>query len=113
MRGLITPQKKPRSARLWWPPQMTDKITPMTQDRYNSLAVYEQAMDAAIARIRPDRPRLSDQEGEQIVIEEFSARGINIAAPAASSIAFNLLQPGWPFLHPFRARREGWLWRSN
>jgi hypothetical protein len=85
----------------------------MAQDRHNSLAAYEQAMDAAISRIGPDRSRLSDQEGEQIVIEEFSARGINIAAPAAASIAFNLLHPGWPFLHPFRARREGWRWRSN
>jgi hypothetical protein len=26
------------------------------------------------------------------------------------SIARNLLHPFWPFLHPIRARREGWTW---
>lgn len=87
-------------------------MTRMTESRYNRFAPYEQAMEAAAARIRPARRRLTDRQAEQIVAAEFSARGIDIAAPAVISIARNLLHPFWPFLHPIRARREGWTWTS-
>lgn len=79
----------------------------MTDDRF---APYEQAMKASAARIGPARRRFTDQQAARIVAEEFSARGIDIAAPAATSIARNLRHPNWPFLHPLRARREGWRW---
>lgn len=80
------------------------------EDVDDQFAPYEQAMNAAAKRISPARRRLTDAQGEQIVNEEFSSRGIDIAAPAATSIARNLLHPFWPFLHPLRARREGWTW---
>lgn len=76
-------------------------------------AVLQDAMQAAAARIRPARRRLSDQQAETIVIEEFSAREIDIYTSAAISIARNLRHPFWPFLHPIRARREGWNWRRG
>ena len=67
-------------------------------------------MQAAAARVAPARRRLIDHQAEQIVTEEFSARGIDIYPSTASSIAHHLRHPFWPFLHPFRARREGWTW---
>ena len=73
-------------------------------------APYEQAMNAAAHRIRPARRRLTDDQAERIVTEEFSSRGIDLPAPTATSIARNLLHPFWPFLHPLRARRAGWKW---
>jgi hypothetical protein len=77
----------------------------------NWFVPYEGAMNAAAHRIRPARRRLTDDQAAQIVIDEFSSRGIDLPAPTATSIARNLLHPFWPFLHPFRARREGWTWR--
>jgi hypothetical protein len=67
-------------------------------------------MKAAAARIRSPRRRLTDYQAERIVTDEFRLRGVDVAAPAATSIARNLLHPLWPFLHPLRARREGWTW---
>lgn len=87
----------------------------MTQSGDDRFAPNEQAMRAAAARIRPARRRLTDQQAERIVTDEFSALGIDIAAAAATSIARNLRHPLWPVLHPLRARREGWTcgWRSD
>jgi hypothetical protein len=85
-------------------------MTYMTEGRNNWATPYEDAMRAAAARVAPARRRLTDHQAEQIVTEEFSARGIDIYPTTASSIAHNLRHPLWPFLHPFRARREGWTW---
>ena len=81
-------------------------------DRFVS---YEQAMNAAARRIRPARRRLTDEQAERIVAEEFSSRGMDLPGPTTTSIARSLLHPFWPFLHPLRARREGWrwLWRAD
>ena len=81
----------------------------------NWVAPYQQAMEAAARRVRPARRRLTDDQAEQIVTDEFSSRGIDIAAPAATLIARNLLHPFWPLFHPLRARREGgtWGWRHE
>lgn len=82
----------------------------MADSGSNRFAPYEEAMKAAATRIRPARRRLTDHQAERIVADEFSARGIDIAVPAATGIARNLLHPFWPFFHPIRARQEGWTW---
>jgi hypothetical protein len=76
-------------------------------------SALQDAMQAAAARIGPARRRLSDLQAEQIVVEEFSEREIDIYPSTATSIARNLRHPFWPFLHPVRARREGWTWRAQ
>jgi hypothetical protein len=88
-------------------------MTRMTDSWDNRAARHQQALKAAAARIRPARHRLSDQEAEQIVAHEFSVRGLNLAAPGPARVARSLLHPGWPLLHPIKARREGWSWRSS
>ena len=80
----------------------------MTEGRDSWTAPYEGAMHAAGVRIGPARRRLSDHQAEQIVAEEFLARGIDILPSAAISIARSLRHPLWPFLHPLQARRDGW-----
>ena len=80
----------------------------MTEGRDSWTAPYEGAMHAAAVRIGPARRRLSDHQAEQIVAEEFLARGIDILPSAAISIARSLRHPFWPFLHPLEARRDGW-----
>jgi hypothetical protein len=79
-------------------------------DRDERIDRHTDAMRVAADRIRRDRKRLSRRDAEQIVSAEFAARGVPVVPSAASSIARNFLNPHWPFLHPFRARREGWTW---
>ena len=79
----------------------------MTEGRDSWTAPYEGAMHAAAVRIGPARRRLSDHQAEQIVAEEFLARGIDILPSAAISIARSLRHPFWPFLHPSRPAEMG------
>ncbi|MFL6042785.1 MAG: hypothetical protein ACJ740_15440, partial [Gaiellales bacterium] len=45
----------------------------MTEDGNSWAAPYEDAMQAAAAKVAPARRRLTDHQAEQIVTEEFSA----------------------------------------
>lgn len=71
---------------------------------------YVQALSAAAARIRSNRRRLSLPEAARIVEGELAAHGISANPVASERFAYNVLHPFWPFLHPIRARREGWTW---
>jgi hypothetical protein len=53
----------------------TGTMTRVAGDRYNPFIAHEQAMDAAVSRIGPARRSPADRETEQIVTEEFFARG--------------------------------------
>ena len=66
---------------------------------------------ACASRIAPARRRLSLDAAESIVLDEHSARELTLVEGAARRMAEALLRhPLWPFLHPIRARREGWTW---
>jgi hypothetical protein len=77
----------------------------------NRLARYQEAFMACASRIAPARRRLSLGAAESIVLDEHSARELPLVEGAARRMAEELLRhPLWPFLHPIRARREGWTW---
>jgi hypothetical protein len=75
------------------------------------LATYQEAFVACASRIAPARRSLFLEEAVSIVRHEYAARGISLPEDAARATARELLRPPlWPFLHPLRARREGWTW---
>jgi hypothetical protein len=75
------------------------------------LATYQEAFMACASRIAPARRRLSLDAAESIILDEYSLRDITLLEGAARRMAEELLRhPLWPFLHPIRARREGWTW---
>jgi hypothetical protein len=74
---------------------------------------FSRAMEASARSIAPNRRRLSDDDARTIVLESFASHGYPMPPVTARSIARNLLHPYWTWLHPIRARREGWrfTWR--
>jgi hypothetical protein len=75
------------------------------------LATYQEAFVKCASRIAPARRRTSLDAAVSIVFEEYASCGITLDEGPARMIAQELLRhPLWPFLHPIRARREGWTW---
>lgn len=68
-------------------------------------------MRAAARRIIPVRHQMSIEDAEDIVRMEFERHGIDLSGHAAKQHAKALhTKPLNPWLHPIRARANGWTW---
>jgi hypothetical protein len=67
------------------------------------------ALRDAAQRIIPNRKRMTREDAENIVREEFARRGLPTSSEDVAHQARTFHRgPFWPFLHPRQARREGW-----
>ena len=82
--------------------------TGVVSDMPDDLTLYTEALRAAAQRIVPNRRSISREEAEDIVRDEYAARGLSILEPAVEAQARQLHRsPTWPLRHPIQARREG------
>ena len=73
--------------------------------------VYGEALRAAYAAIIPRRRHLDLGSATRIIEAEFASRRVALSRASAEDHAYNALHPFWTFLHPVRARRQGWRWQ--
>jgi len=63
-----------------------------------------------MTEIRRRRRTLTPAEATDVVIAQFSRRGLHVPRHLAEQAARGALDPFWHLRHPVRAYREGWRW---
>ena len=82
----------------WWP-----------DDARTEAHAHVEVHIAAARRIRRNRRRLTQAHAETIVLEDATRTGIGFAQRHVQKEASILLTPPWwPWLHPRKARKQGW-----
>ncbi len=89
----------------WWPDEVRTKAQ-----------AHVEAYVAAARRIRRNRRRLTPAGAETIIREEARTRGISLSERNVQETArIQLTPPWWPWLHPWKAREQGWrfVWEKD